>query len=168
MTICPGKVQPYAMTGISWDRNTTKDLQVLKEKYGCNVLVSLMELREIKNLKTEIIEQTPTMDMKHYLFEWRDGDIPSENTWTTTYKKLLIDVASEVMDGKVIVVHCMGGLGRTGTFVSNLLQYLLKIEIEDAIDLTRRSRRGTIKQPHQCSWLENTMGPMVAGWITEQ
>lgn len=64
--------------------------------------------------------------------------------WQTT-KTLL---KNELIDGKNIIIHCMGGKGRSGTIAAILL-----IEFGDAnkevIDIVRKKRNGAIETKEQ-------------------
>jgi protein-tyrosine phosphatase len=55
-------------------------------------------------------------------------------------------------DGKSVVVACRGGLGRTGTAVACLLVGE-GMDPDDAILLTRASRRNTMERGTQVRWV---------------
>jgi cyclin-dependent kinase inhibitor 3 len=72
---------------------------------------------------------------------------------------LLNAIVSRLYSGKTVVVHCLGGLGRTGVVVACtmlLLNKSLQIEIpaKDIIKAVRTSRPGTIQNYTQVRFIE--------------
>ena len=49
MTICPGKHQDFAATGCIWERDLKMDLEILKDKYKIDVIVSLLSEKDLKS-----------------------------------------------------------------------------------------------------------------------
>ena len=64
--------------------------------------------------------------------------------WQTT-KSLL---KNELIDGKNIVIHCMGGKGRSGTIAAILLIEFGN-ENKEVIDIVRNKRKGAIETKEQ-------------------
>jgi protein-tyrosine phosphatase len=64
------------------------------------------------------------------------------------YRAVLADVLARIEAGQTVAIACRGGLGRTGTAVACLL-VMAGLAPNDAIALTRRSRRGTIERNEQ-------------------
>ena len=64
--------------------------------------------------------------------------------WQTT-KSLL---KNELIDGKNIVIHCMGGKGRSGTIAAILLIEFGNTN-KDAINMVRKKRKGAIETKKQ-------------------
>ena len=54
--------------------------------------------------------------------------------------------------GNKILIHCRGGLGRTGTIAARLLVDL-GIEPNRAIDIVRGCRVGAIENSYQEQWI---------------
>ncbi len=57
---------------------------------------------------------------------------------------MLTESISELQKGKIIIMHCYAGLGRTGTIAACFL-VKLGINSSDAINLVRKTRSGTIE-----------------------
>jgi hypothetical protein len=73
------------------------------------------------------------------------------------YRALLDDLQGRILAGQRVVVACRGGLGRTGTAVACLLVDA-GMSSEDAIALTRVTRRETIERGIQVSFVEGWDG----------
>lgn len=144
MTFCPGKKQSDALTG-AWDRDLKTDMKAIA-KYGAKALVSLIEEHELIDLSVpseQIEQETSTRGIEWYHLPIRDVSTPDksfENAWGYAgirLRKLLAD-------GNRIVLHCKGGLGRTGTIAARLLIEFGE-EADSAIARVRASRSGAIE-----------------------
>jgi protein-tyrosine phosphatase len=65
------------------------------------------------------------------------------------FEAFVQDIVQRLKQGKNIVVHCRGGLGRTGTFAACVLVALGRHSAEEAIDAVREARKGTIQTREQ-------------------
>lgn len=146
MTLCPGKKQRNALTG-DWDRDLDEDLSTIVA-WGSRVLVSLMEKHEFERFGVAALPELATV---HGL-EWihlpiPDGSIPTqifETAWAIQGQLL----KERVLAGEHIVLHCRGGLGRTGMMAARLLVEL-GVGPTAAIQQVRAARPGTIETPAQ-------------------
>jgi ADP-ribosyl-[dinitrogen reductase] hydrolase len=146
MTFCPGKKQPDAMTG-PWDRDLNLDLRAIVE-WGGQVLVSLIEDHEFAMLGVEAL---PEYSRRHRI-DWvhlpiQDGGIPTEHfeaRWETTGGAL----RHRITAGESIVLHCKGGLGRTGMIAARLLVEM-GVGPATAITQVRAARRGAVETDEQ-------------------
>lgn len=68
------------------------------------------------------------------------------------FGRLLDESRAKVTDGQTVVIACFGGLGRTGTAVACLLQDA-GLTADEAIELTRATRPGTIEAPSQLAFV---------------
>jgi ADP-ribosyl-[dinitrogen reductase] hydrolase len=146
MTLCPGKKKEKAVSGV-WDRNLLADLEALKE-WGAAVLVSLMEDHEFESLSVrDLGERAEALGMEWHHLPIHDVDVPDsrfESRWVYSGSRL----RRHLERGGDVVLHCDGGLGRTGTIAARLLVEL-GAKPEDAIREVRVARAGTIETASQ-------------------
>jgi len=146
MTFCPGK-KDQSISGIIWNRDVNIDLCMISA-WGASAVVTLLEKIEMEMLGVAIL---PSLLQKKGI-EWhhlpiRDVDIPDqlfEEVWLKTGQRL-----REILtcNGKILL-HCRGGIGRTGTIAAKLLVEF-GYEPAAAITLVRRTRPGTIETKAQ-------------------
>ncbi len=146
MTICPGKKIVGGLTGDS-DRDLEADIQAII-KWGPDAVVTLIEHHEFRLLEVpklgEMVEQAG-MDWHHLPI--RDVDVPNEdfeNLWFYSGHRLRRALAA----GSKVLIHCRGGLGRSGMIAARLLVEMGE-EPMDAIRQVRSARRGAIETPEQ-------------------
>ena len=66
----------------------------------------------------------------------------------------LVDtLIQRLKDGKTVVVHCNGGKGRSATVAVAVLVGLGK-KVQDSIDVVRKARPGTIRNPLQIIYVK--------------
>jgi ADP-ribosyl-[dinitrogen reductase] hydrolase len=146
LTFCPGKKQAHSVGG-PWDRDLNVDLEAIKE-WGAVGLVTLIEDHEFEELVVpELGTETENQGMEWYHLPIRDVSIPNEQfeaNWAYAGHRL----RALLLNGKKIVLHCKGGLGRTGTIAARLLVELGN-EPGVAIDAVRAARPGAIETTSQ-------------------
>src|SRR5258705_9775124 len=146
LTLCPGKYDPYAMSG-AWDRDLALDLDNIRD-WGAAAIVTLLELKELKLLRVERLgEEILRRNMLWYHLPIVDGSIPDERfdyKWNIAGQEL----RSILRNGSDVLVHCRGGLGRAGTIASRLL-IELGMAPETAIARVRAARPGAIETSAQ-------------------
>jgi len=112
-------------------------------------IVTLVEDKEFKNFcdKKFFVRKIYSHNMKWIHMPIVDLKIPDHkfmDKWQTT--KVLLK--NDLIEGMNIVIHCMGGKGRSGTIAAILL-----IEFgeknKDAIDIVREKRKGAIETKTQ-------------------
>lgn len=146
MTFCPGKKDKYGMTG-AWDRDLDIDIESIK-KWGATRFVCLLESKEFSLLGVPELSQTvQESPMKWYHLPIVDTEVPDnafENKWATVG----LELREALVNGEKILLHCRGGLGRTGTIAAKIL-----IEHgyahDEAIRAVRKARSGTIENKLQ-------------------
>jgi len=146
MTFCPGKRDPMAMTG-PWDRDVEVDLQAVAE-WGASVVVTLMEAHELTQLEvSDLGERVEASGLRWLHLPIRDVSIPGppfEAAWETAGENL----RSRLRSGDRILVHCRGGLGRTGLIAARLLIELGEAP-DQALAQVRAARPGAVETREQ-------------------
>lgn len=152
MTFCPGKKVSHAIGG-DWDRDLDTDLVAIRD-WGASTLVSLMLAEEMEMYGVaELPEKANRLGMVHYHLPIIDMDVPDElfeQQWKTVGEIL----RNTLISGESIVLHCLGGLGRTGTIAARLL-IELGSDPETAIRRVRGARAGTIQTIMQETYVRN-------------
>lgn len=156
ITICPGKKDPISPGGV-WDRDLDLDLDVC-QRWGASAVLCLIESHEFGLLKVEgLSEGVQNRGMKWYHLPIRDVWIPEQN-----FEDAWDSQGPEIRDlirrkGKVLI-HCRGGLGRSGTIAARLL-IEFGFDREEAIVRVRESRPGAIETRQQEQYVMGVKGP---------
>lgn len=146
MTICPGK-KGKSMTGPSWNRDLRVDLNDIAEA-GYKSIVTLMEWNEMRYYNIPHIKleaRDAGIDWHH--FSIIDGNVPDREQlpdWRELSAKLQRDIGN--FGG--VLIHCLGGLGRTGTVAAMLLQDM-GMAADEAVTEIRKVRPGAIENELQ-------------------
>ena len=146
MTFCPGK-QGDSVYGQPWRRDLATDLAAIR-LWGAEAVVTLMEDHEFAPLG--LCEFSLTIRQEP--FEWlllpvRDLHAPDaefERQWGQARGRIHVLLCS----GRRVLLHCRGGLGRTGTVAARLLVEF-GVEPEEAIRAVRAARPGAIETTGQ-------------------
>lgn len=153
MTFCPGKKQAVALDG-PWDRDLDTDIQALKA-FDCTALVTLMEAWELEDVEVPaplLENKLEQAGIEWYLLPIRDSGVPDvrfESKWA--YAGLCL--RKHLRAGCHIVVHCKGGLGRTGVIAARLL-IEFGVSPDEAINAVRQARPGTIENANQKAFVQ--------------
>ena len=139
--ICPGKKIDDS------DRDLEADIQAIA-KWGAAAVVTLIEDEEFRLLRVPnlgaAIEEA---GMEWHHLPIRDVYIPNqhfENLWVYSGHRLRGALAV----GRKVLVHCRGGLGRSGMIAARLLVEMGE-EPKEAIRRVRSARPGTIETSKQ-------------------
>jgi protein tyrosine phosphatase len=95
---------------------------------------------EIRKLKFTD-EDGSTHEVTHYHYRaWQDFSVPT-GTDETSLMNLIKKIKTELDAGKNTIVHCTGGIGRTGTFITSVLTSKLKKNVKfNLLDLILKLR----------------------------
>jgi protein-tyrosine phosphatase len=154
VTFAPGKYDPYGHTG-AWERDLATDLDAIVQ-WGAGLVLTLLEEQEMALLRiAKLGDEIRQRDMEWLHLPIRDQSAPTpafDNAWPTHSER----ARNMLNDGKNIVVHCRGGLGRAGMIAARLL-----VELGDppdvAIARVRAVRPGAVETSEQERWV-------AAGW----
>jgi ADP-ribosyl-[dinitrogen reductase] hydrolase len=143
ITLCPGKVQSGAASG-SWERDLRIDIQAVKS-WGATTWLNLLTDKEMLDLKVEDLGiAVKRSGMRYFCLPIEDVDVP-DATFEKSWKTAGAQLREELMRGGKVLIHCRGGLGRSGMIAARLIVELGAESPEDAILRVRVSRPGAIE-----------------------
>lgn len=145
LTFCPGKVQKSALSG-DWARDLDTDLEAIAD-WGATALVTLMEPHELKTYQVPDLAHRIPDGMTHFMLPITDGGVP-DAAWEQQWAKAGEDLRHRLQKGQRVVIHCRGGLGRTGTVAARLLVEF-GMAPDQAIAVVRKVRPGAIENKIQ-------------------
>ena len=154
LTLCPGKHQSNAQSG-AWARDLEADMAVIAA-FGAKALVTLMEREELDFLRVppERLRAAAGMHgIDWYHLPIPDQGVPGED-FEAAWDYAGLRLRGLLGAGNNVVVHCMGGLGRTGTVAARLL-IEHGVSAEEAITSVRAARHGTIENATQEAHVRN-------------
>ena len=119
LTFCPGKKQANALTG-AWDRDLKTDLDAIRN-WGADGVVCLVEAFELDELQVAGLPRAVgEAGLRWFHLPIVDQSIPGsqfEDDWVSAGSAI-----RRILDGGgSVLIHCKGGLGRTGLVAARLL-----------------------------------------------
>ena len=148
VTFCPGKTDRRAATG-AWARDLTADLWAIHD-WGAAAVVTLMERFELDELRVSDIGD----EVRGLHMEWRHLPIQDVSAPDAAFEEDWVDVGEALRGllraGCNVLLHCRGGLGRSGMMAARLLVEL-GWDSEKAIEAVRQARPGAIETGEQLS-----------------
>ena len=143
LTTCPGK-KDFSR---DWDRDLGADIQAIVQ-WGASSVITLIEDHEFKLLDIESLsEAVGNAGLHWWHLPIRDVDVPDkrfEEQWKLVGPKVHAGLSSD----ERILVHCRGGLGRTGLLAGRILVER-GVEPVTAIAMVRTARPGAIETAEQ-------------------
>lgn len=142
MTFCPGKIDDAAMTG-SWRRDLNADLDVVAE-WQPDLILTLMESHEFDLLGVPHFAEV----VGRRFPGWRhlpivDVSVP-DAAFERSWEKTGAEARATLKAGGKVLLHCRGGLGRTGMIAARLLVELGS-SADEAIAMARKGRPSRIE-----------------------
>ena len=107
--VVPGKLVAGRYPGAYFTRETPYQLAQF-EAAGVDSFIDLTQDDELPRYDQHLAQDTQT----HRRFPIRDFDVPRSKEFT---KQILDAIDAEIAAGKIVYVHCLGGIGRTGTII---------------------------------------------------
>jgi len=151
MTICPGKVGP-SMSGTAWRRDLEADMELIRSE-GVAALVTLMEPDEMAHYQVEGLGASADRRGIAWLhFPFPDRGIPGDHQ-RSDWRKISGRIHQVLKGGETVLIHCLGGLGRTGTVASMILQDLGS-DVSTSIARLRSVRDGAVETEGQEAFLD--------------
>jgi len=150
MTATPGRSDANASDG-PWKRALDKDLDRLVRFYHADMLVTLLERGqyvEDEFAALDVLDLVLRAKQRGIDTEWvpmPDGGVPVGVDHLLTLVERLLH---EMRDGRVAVLHCRDGLGRTGLVACCCLVALGAAPTE-ALTTVRAVRPGAVQEPVQ-------------------
>jgi len=130
-----------------WERDLERDLKAIVE-WGANAVVTLMEAHEIIQLGVpDLGNRCEALGLAWFHLPIKDVSIPDaafESSWKTVGHML----RKELKQRRGIVIHCRGGLGRTGLVAARLLIELGE-QPDHALQRVRLVRPGAVETRQQ-------------------
>jgi ADP-ribosyl-[dinitrogen reductase] hydrolase len=146
LTICPGKHDPHALTG-AWARDLHADLLAIRD-WGATALVTLIEAHEFELLRVpDLGERARDVGLDWHHLPIKDVSVPDER-FEGGWREAGPGILARLREGERIVVHCRGGLGRSGLVAARMLVDL-GVKPRDAVNRVRAARRGAIETVEQ-------------------
>lgn len=141
----PAKIYRSPQPNVS--RTNLSALDSLKAQ-GITHIVLLQTDKETQARTGLILSQVyPQQGFKVIHLSIPDFQVPTLNDFSKTIDNI-IDVASDPKNG--ILMHCAGGIGRTGTVAAGLVSRVLKLSGPDAIAWVRKAWRiHAVETPQQ-------------------
>lgn len=154
-TICPGKQQANSMSG-HWQRDMAIDLDAIRH-WGASAIVTLMPSDELRAVQADGIgDACEARGMEWFHLPIKDVDVP-DATFEAQWCYAGLRLRDHLRHGRNVLVHCRGGLGRSGTIAARLL-----VEMgwspADAITAVRAQRRGAIETLAQEQYVRRLAG----------
>lgn len=150
MTLCPGKKQPGGSSG-PWWRDLDTDLAAIRD-WGAAVLVTLFEDHEFRALQ---VTGLPRRARAHGL-DWRHWPIRDQQAPDARFRRHWEEefpgLRRRIRSGESLVLHCMGGLGRTGMVAARILREF-GVAPREAVRRVRAARPGAIETDAQLHWV---------------
>lgn len=152
MTICPGKHAPTSVSGHGWARDLATDVAAIRT-WGASSVVTLMESWELDRYAVSSIAQVVQAEgMAWFHLPIVDGRAPDSEWLREWSEHNCRKLFQRLAQGDRVLVHCLGGRGRTGT-VAAMLMMEAGVSAKDAIDRVRAIREGAVETEEQEKFL---------------
>ena len=137
LTFAPGKKDRSTIGNYRWDRDLAADLDRLVQTHGATVLACLVEDHELPTLGIpDLVGEAQRRGLDVRRVPIVDGGTPRD---LSAFQAFTTGLADAVRAGETVVVHCRGGLGRTGMVAACTL-IELGLTPEQALEAVKGAR----------------------------
>ena len=151
LTICPGK-KGTSLYGNDWDRDLGSDVKAIAN-WGASAVVTIMTDEELRVLSVGNLGlYVAKFGMEWYQIPVPDTAAPNYETleqWNYIRQR----IHTRLKRGEKILIHCRGGLGRSGTLAAKILMDK-GFSSKEAIERVRVTRPGAIETAEQELYLQ--------------
>lgn len=159
LTFAPGKRGEGLATGAVWQRDLGADLDRLSEHHEMDVLVSLMEDCEYESLDIpELFSEALARGIAVLRLPIADTSTPAAGDFdqlVALAQKIRISLSA----GHNVVIHCRGGLGRSGT-IAALVLTTYGHAASKAVELVREAQPAAVENHRQYDYVARTAEPL--------
>lgn len=149
LTFCPGKRQREAISG-AWERDLDTDLAAIAS-WGARAIINLVEEHEMLELGVADTAERLPAGIDYFHLPIPDAGIPDAQ-WEAAWSAHGAVVRARLAAGHKILVHCKGGLGRTGLLAARLL-IEFGMPPAQAVSAVRAARAATIETDAQLEYV---------------
>lgn len=149
LTIAPGKYHPGMQ--FNWARDLEPDLARLRQHYQTDLLVSLIEAEEMTTLQIpNLLAAVAATGMRSRWFPIPDFGTPASLPGLIC---LVEEILAALGLGQTVVLHCRGGLGRSGLVAAACL-VSQGYTCDRAFALVRAARPGSVETLAQEAYVQ--------------
>jgi ADP-ribosyl-[dinitrogen reductase] hydrolase len=126
-----------------------EDIKIIK-KWGASLIITLIEDFEFQFYGITDLNNSKLQSIPRLSLPIKDGSVPDhqwDRRWITYSKQI-----HQLLDGKKVFIHCIGGRGRSGT-VAAILLIEYGWEPSKAISEVRKVRPGAIENYDQAQYI---------------
>ena len=153
ITICPGKKGYSVYARQKWSRDLNSDMEVIRG-WGAGAVVTLLEDHEFDLLHVRQLPDSVRERGMLWLHLPIQDVAPPDERFTTVWIEAALTLFELLHAGRNLLIHCRGGLGRSGLVAALLLRESGETACA-AIQRVREVRPGAIETVDQEQYVLN-------------